>query len=153
MAELKFTGISESYVFEEAGGMRDQLEQAILMEIQATRYPLNATISTLTASGRGLMGALGTSKEQCVVIQVDNDAKIAISNTTIGSYLYVEIFLVVTEKLNPVAKIVAMMDNAFKQQKRRAHFLVAKTITESACEKLNLKQVNTGYRSVPSKSF
>ena len=30
MANTKFTGISESYIFDEAGGMRDQLEQTIL---------------------------------------------------------------------------------------------------------------------------
>lgn len=30
MANSRFTGISDSYIFDEAGGMRDQLEQTIL---------------------------------------------------------------------------------------------------------------------------
>ena len=35
MANTKFTGRSDSYIFEDAGGKRDQLEQAILNELQA----------------------------------------------------------------------------------------------------------------------
>ena len=51
MAKTKFTGISECYIFDEAGGKRDQLEQAILQEFQAKKYPLQATITTIKASG------------------------------------------------------------------------------------------------------
>ena len=47
MANTRFTGISESYIFDEAGGMRDQLEQTILNELQSKKYPLKATISTI----------------------------------------------------------------------------------------------------------
>ena len=47
MAKVEFTGRSASYIFENAGGMRDQLEQTILNELQEKRYPLKATISTL----------------------------------------------------------------------------------------------------------
>ena len=47
MANTKFTGRSDSYIFEDAGGKRDQLEQAILSELQAKQYPLKATIQTL----------------------------------------------------------------------------------------------------------
>ncbi len=34
MAKVEFTGRSASYIFENAGGMRDQLEQTILNELQ-----------------------------------------------------------------------------------------------------------------------
>ena len=88
MANTKFTGRSDSYIFEDAGGKRDQLEQAILNELQAKQYPLKATIQTLKG-GKGLMGAVFAAKEQCVVVDVDSEAKIAISNTSVGSYLYV----------------------------------------------------------------
>lgn len=147
MANSKFTGISESYIFDEAGGMRDQLEQTVLQELQSKKYPLKATISTIKASGGGLLGALGASKEQCVVIQVDNEAQIAISNTTVGTYLYVEVYLMIQEKIGLFAGLAAMMDNAFKQQKRNAYFVAAKAATESAFVKLNLKQTNSGYKS------
>lgn len=147
MANTKFTGISESYIFDEAGGMRDQLEQTILTELQSKKYPLKATISTIKASGGGILGALGASKEQCVVIQVDNEAQIAISNTTVGTYLYVEVYLMIQEKTGLFAGLSAMMDNAFKQQKRNAYFVAAKAATESAFAKLNLKQSNSGYKS------
>ena len=147
MAKTKFTGISESYIFDEAGGMRDQLEQTILNELNSKRYPLKASISTIKASGGGLLGALGASKEQCVVIQVDNEAQIAISNTTVGTYLYVEVYLMIQEKFGLFAGLAAMMDNAFKQQKRNAYFVAAKAAAESAFSKLNLKQSNSGYKS------
>ena len=147
MANTKFTGISESYIFDEAGGMRDQLEQTILTELQSKKYPLKATISTIKASGGGLLGALGASKEQCVVIQVDNEAQIAISNTTVGSYLYVEVYLMIQEKIGLFAGLSAMMDNVFKQKKRNAYFVADKAATESAFAKLNLKQSNSGYKS------
>lgn len=147
MANTKFTGISESYIFDEAGGMRDQLEQTILNELHSKKYPLKATISTIKASGGGLLGALGATKEQCVVIQVDNEAQIAISNTTVGTYLYVEVYLMIQEKYGLFAGLTAMMDNAFKQQKRNAYFVAAKAATESAFSKLNLKQSNSGYKS------
>ena len=147
MANAKFTGMSESYIFDDAGGMRDQLEQTILHELQTMKYPLKATISTIKASGGGLLGALGASKEQCVVIQVDNEAQIAISNTTVGTYLYVEIYLMIQEKIGLFAGLSAMMDNVFKQQKRHAYFAAAKATTESAFAILNLKQTNSGYSS------
>lgn len=147
MANAMFTGISESYIFDDAGGKRDALEQTILKELQLKRYPLKATISTIKASGGGLLGAIGASKEQCVVIQVDNEAQIAISNTTVGTYLYVEVYLMIQEKVGLFAGLSAMMDNAFKQQKRNAYFVAAKAATESAFAKMNLKQTNSGYKS------
>ena len=147
MANAKFTGISESYIFDEAGGMRDQLEQTILQELQSKKYPLKATISTIKASGGGILGALGASKDQCVVIQIDKEAQIAISNTTVGTYLYVEVYLMIQEKTGLFAGLSAMMDNVFKQQKRNAYFEAAKAATESAFRILNLKQTNSGYKS------
>lgn len=147
MAKSIFTGISNSYIFEGAGGMRDQLEQTILNEMEAKHYPLKATISTLKASGKGLLGMVTGTKEQCVVIQVDNDAQIAISNTSVGSYLYVEVYLMVQEKTGLFANLAAMTDNAFKQQKRNAYYAAAKEATESAFVKLGLKQCNSGYKS------
>lgn len=155
MAKTQFTGASYSYIFDEAGGMRDQLEQAILSELQAKRYPLKATITTIKA-GKGLAGALFGTKEQCVVIQVDDEAQIAISNTTVGTYLYVEVYLMVQETLAIFAALSAMTDNVFKQQRRHAMFEAATAATESAFQKLGLKASNSGYKrnknSVKSES-
>ena len=147
MAKTKFTGISESYIFDEAGGMRDQLEQTILNELNSKRYPLKASISTIKASGGGLLGALGASKEQCVVIQVDNEAQIAISNTTVGTYLYVEVYLMIQEKIFSAMAFDAAIGNVFKEQKRNAYYVAAKQATESAFAKLGLKLANSGYTS------
>lgn len=147
MAQSRFTGISDSYIFDEAGGMRDQLEQTILNELNSKKYPLKATISTIKA-GKGLTGALFGTKEQCVVVQVDNESQIAISNTTVGTYLYVEVYLMVQEKIGLFASLAAMTDNVFKQQKRNAFYASAKAATESAFAKLGLKQSNSGYKSV-----
>lgn len=44
MANTKFTGRSDSYIFEDAGGKRDQLEQAILNELQAKQYVENLSV-------------------------------------------------------------------------------------------------------------
>ncbi len=147
MANLYFTGLSDSYIFDEAGGMRDQLEQVILNELQLKRYPLRTTISTIKA-GRGLVGAMFGTKEQCVVVQVDDEAQIAISNTTVGTYLYVEVYLMIQEKVGFFANFAAVTDNVFKQQKRNAVYASAKAATESAFAKLGLKQCNSGYKSM-----
>ncbi len=147
MTQARFTGISDSYIFDEAGGMRDQLEQTILNELNAKKYPLKATITTIKA-GKGLTGALFGTKEQCVVVQVDNEAQIAISNTTVGTYLYVEVYLMIQEKTSLFASFAAMTDNVFKQQKRNACYASAKAATESAFAKLGLKQSNSGYKSI-----
>ena len=58
-----------SYIFEGCGGVRDQLEQTILNELRAADYPLSATVKRVKA-GKGLVGALVGTKEQCVVIDV-----------------------------------------------------------------------------------
>lgn len=147
MANSRFVGVSDSYIFDGSGGMRDQLEQTILNELQMKKYPLKATISTIKA-GKGLAGALFGTKEQCVVVQVDNEAQIAISNTTIGTYLYVEVYLMVQEKTTLFSGFAAMTDNVFKQQRRNASYAAAKAATESAFSKLGLKQCNSGYKSI-----
>lgn len=146
MANTKFTGRSDSYIFEDAGGKRDQLEQAILNELQAKQYPLKANIQTLKG-GKGLMGAVFAAKEQCVVVDVDSEAKIAISNTTVGTYLYVEVYLMIQEKIFSAMAFDAAISNVFKEQKRNAYYAAAKEATESAFGKLGLKLANSGYKS------
>ena len=146
MANTKFTGRSDSYIFEDAGGKRDQLEQAILNELQAKQYPLKATIQTLKG-GKCLMGAVFAAKEQCVVVDVDSEAKIAISNTSVGSYLYVETYLLIQEKIFSTMAFDAAIGNVFKQQKRNAFYTAAKQATESAFGQLGLKLANSGYKS------
>ena len=140
MANTKFTGRSDSYIFEDAGGKRDQLEQAILNELQAKQYPLKATIQTLKG-GKGLMGAVFAAKEQCVVVEI------AISNTTVGTYLYVEVYLMIQEKIFSAMAFDAAIGNVFKEQKRNAYYAAAKEATESAFGKLGLKLANSGYKS------
>ena len=146
MANTKFTGRSDSYIFEDAGGKRDQLEQAILNELQAKQYPLKATIQTLKG-GKGLMGAVFAAKEQCVVVDVDSEAKIAISNTTVGTYLYVEVYLMIQEKILSAMAFDAAIGNVFKEQNRNAYYAAANEATESAFGKLGLKLANSGYKS------
>lgn len=147
----KFTGRSDSYIFEDAGGSRDQLEQAILNKLQAKKYPLKASIQTLKG-GKGLAGALLAAKEQCVVVQIDNEAQIAISNTTVGTYLYVEVYLMIQEKVFSAMAFDAAIGNIFKEQKRNAYYAAAKEATESAFADLNLKLCNSGYKSNQNKT-
>ena len=140
MAKQSFTGVTCSYIFDEASGMRDQLEQTILEELKAKEYPLKAAVKEITAGGI----FFGT-KEQCVVIEVDNEAQIAIASTAVGSYLYVEAHLMVQEKSAIFAALSALTDNAFKQQKRNAMFAAARQSMETAFAMLKLKQSNSGY--------
>jgi len=141
MAKQKFTGESRSYIFDGAGGMRDQLEQTILSEMDAKQYPLQRTIKELKA---GFIPFMKT-KEQCVVIEIDKESQIAISNTTVGTYLYVELYYMVQEKSSLFAAFSALTDNVFKTQKRNAVFAAAKEAAESAFARLDLKQSNSGY--------
>ena len=140
MGKMEFTGSSVSYIFDGAAGMRDQLEQTILSEFQAKRYPLKATIQTIKAGGM-LFG----TKEQCVVIAIDKESQIIISNNDVGTYLYVEVYLMVQQKNSLFASISAMTDNIFKEQKRNAAFYAARNAMESAFVKLGLKQINNGF--------
>lgn len=147
MANTKFTGYSDSYTFEDAGGKRDQLEQAILTELEKKQYPLKATIQTIKG-GKGIAGALFAAKEQCVVIQTDSESQIVISNTTVGTYLYVEVYLMIQEKIFSAVAFDAAIGNIFKEQKRRAYYSAAKEAMESAFSQMSLKICNSGYKSV-----
>jgi hypothetical protein len=142
MGKMKFTGTSYSYIFDGAGGQRDQLEQTVLAELQSKQYPLKAEVKQVKAGG-----LLFGTKEQCVVIQTDKEAQIIISNNTVGSYLYVELYLMVQEKNVLFAAFSAIADNIFKQQKRNAVFMAAKEAAESAFVKMGLKQSNTGFKA------
>ena len=151
MAKGHFSSYSESYIFEGAGGSRDALEQTILKELEVTKYPLKAQITTIKA-GSGISGALFGSKEQCITIDIDKDSQIVISNTTVGTYLYVEIYLMFQEKSSIMNAISQMLDDTFRQQKRRAYYRAAISATESAFFKLGLKQQNYGYKSLSNSS-
>jgi len=142
MGKHQFTGISYSYIFDGAGGMRDQLEQTILSEMDAKQYPLKRAIKDIKVGGM----FFGT-KEQCVVIEIDKEAQIAISNTTVGTYLYIELYLMVQQKSALFAAFSALTENIFKEQKRNAVFEAAKEAAESAFAKLGLKQSNSGYKA------
>ena len=142
MAKQVFTGVSYSYIFDGAGGKRDELEKALLSELEAKQYPLKSAIKEIKAGGM----FFGT-REQCVVIEVDKEAQIAISNTTVGTYLYVELYLMVQQKLALFAALSALTDNIFKEQKRNAVLAAAKEASESAFAKLGLKQIESGYKS------
>lgn len=143
-----FAGRSESYIFDGAGGMRDQLEQAILNELQQKKYPLQATIKNVKA-GRGLGGMMFGTKEQCVVIDVADGYQIAISNTTVGTYLYVGIYLMVPTFAGAGggASWASQIGDVFKLQKINAYYAAATAATESAFATLGLKQTNSGYTS------
>lgn len=132
---------SKSYIFEEAGHMRDQLEQTILNELSEKQYPLKTTIDTVKSGG-----IFFGSKEQCVVIDLGKGTRIVIANTTVGTYLYVKVYLLIPFVGNQAA-VVEPINDIFKMQQRDALYAAAITATESAFEKLNLKQHNSGYKS------
>lgn len=145
-----FAGRSDSYIFDGAGGMRDQLEQAILNELQSKKYPLQATVKNVKA-GKGLGGMMFGSKEQCVVIDVEDGYQICISNTTVGTYLYVGIYLMVPGLGLAAGNTTAwasQVGDVFKLQKINAYYGAATAATESAFATLGLKQTNSGYTSI-----
>ena len=141
-----FAGRSDSYIFDGAGGMRDQLEQAILNELEQKKYPLKASIQTVK-SGKGLGGMVFGTKEQCVVINLDDGNQICISNTTVGTYLYVGVYLMVPMHTGNNTSYAAQIGDVFKLQKAEAYYAAALQATESAFAQLGLKQSNTGYKS------
>lgn len=140
-----------SYIFEGCGGVRDQLEQTILNELQAAKYPLPATIKYVKA-GRGWVGALAGSKEQCVVVDIQDEYSVNIASTTVGTFLYVCIYLMVPS-FGLKAAVAGSQTNwadqigdVFKLQKINASYAAAVSCAESAFENLNLKQANRGYK-------
>ena len=81
---------SKSYLFDGSGGMRDQLEQAILNELEKKKYPLKTKLANVKSGG-----VIFGTKEQCVVIDCGGNTRIVIANTTVGTYLYVQIYLLI----------------------------------------------------------
>lgn len=146
-----FAGRSDSYIFDGAGGMRDQLEQTILNELQNKKYPLKATIENVK-SGKGLAGMVFGSKEQCVVVDLGDGTKIAISNTTVGTYLYVGVYLMLPLLSGANSSYAAQIGDVFKLQKYEAYYSAALAATESAFGILGLKQSNSGYKSKSSRN-
>lgn len=146
MAKSEFTGVNSSYIFDDAGGKRDLLEQSILNKLQEKKYPLKASITTIK-SGKGLAGAMFGSKEQCVVITIDDEAQIAISNNTVGTYLYVSVYLMIQKKLISFSAISAAIGDVFKTQYRNAVYAAAIEAVEAAFSDMGLKQCNSGYNA------
>ncbi len=146
-----FAGKSNSYIFDGAGGMRDQLEQAILNELQAKKYPLQARIKNVK-SGKGLGGMMFGTKEQCVVVDVEDGYQICIANTTVGTYLYVSIYLMVptfsVSGAGGGTNWALQIGDMFKLQEIEAYYNAATAATESAFAQLGLTQVNSGYNSI-----
>lgn len=143
---------STAYTFEGAGGMRDQLEQTILQQLQSDNYPLPATVKNVKG-GRGVLGAIAGSKEQCVVIDVADRFTLNIACTTVGNYLYVGVYLMTTSSILSGANVAggnkawaATIGDVFQLQKLNSYYSVALAITEKSFVKLGLKQANSGYK-------
>lgn len=138
---------NRSYIFDEAGGMRDQLEQTILNELEIKKYPFPTTIQNVKSGGM-FFG----SKEQCVTIEVVKGKRVVIANTTVGTYLYVSIYLLRRVPNDPKMILPAnAVTDIFETQRECAAYSAAVEATESAFEKLALKQCNSGYRSSNQK--
>lgn len=132
---------SNSYIFDGAGGMRDQLEQTILGELQQKKYPLRAALQDEKSGG-----ILGT-REQCIIVDIGNGHRVVVSNTTVGSYLYVSIYhlLKVMNTANQINMAYTITD-IFKHQHMQAAYSACVAACESAFSKLQLKQINSGYK-------
>lgn len=121
--------------------MRDQLEQVILNELEKKKYPLKTKLDTVKSGGM----IFGT-KEQCVSIACGNNTRIVIANTTVGTYLYVQLYLLVPfSNINGASLANEPINDIFKQQQRNAAFAAAVDATESAFAELGLKTINRGY--------
>lgn len=134
---------SNSYIFDGAGGMRDQLEQTIMQELEAKEYPLKVAIENVKSGG------FWGTKEQCVTIEVSpkSSRRVVIANTTVGSYLYVNIYHL-RRVLNTKDQVglPEVITDIFAHQRTQAAYAAAVAATESAFAKLELKQINSGYR-------
>lgn len=131
---------SSSYIFDGAGGMRDQLEQTIIQELDKKEYPLKVAVETVKSGGL----FFGT-KEQCVTINVSKTKRVVISNTTVGTYLYVTIYLLRMVP-NNAANTPELVTDIFEHQHIQAAYAAAIESAESAFQMLNLKQTNSGYK-------
>ena len=134
---------SSSYIFDGAGGMRDQLEQFILKELQVKHYPIKTTIQTVKT---GSIYGFGGTKEQCITVELATGHRIVISNTTVGSYLYVCVYrlMKVFNTENQIRLATAITD-IFDHQHTMAAYWACVAACEAAFEKLQLKQSNSGY--------
>ena len=132
---------SNSYIFDGAGGKRDQLEQAIMQELDDKKYPLKVAIENVKSGG--LFG----TKEQCVTVEVGLGHRVVIANTTVGSYLYVNIYhlMRVLNTQNQI-DLANTITDIFAHQRTQAAYAAAVAASESAFAKLELKQINSGYR-------
>lgn len=130
----------QSWIFDGCGGMRDQLEQTILQCLQEKEYPLKVKIETVKSGG--IFG----SKDQCVVIETGKATRIAISNTTVGKYLYVGTYLLERVPINNASVNVDVVEDIFVMQQKDAVYAAAIEAAEYAFATLGLKQCNSGYK-------
>ena len=132
---------STKWIFDGSGGMRDQLEQCILNTLQRKGYPLRTKIETVKSGG--IFG----SKDQCVTIETGGKKRIVISNTTVGTYLYVGVYLLAPfSNLNGQAAYVEPVTDLFAMQQLDAVYAAAVAASESAFDELGLVQTNKGYK-------
>lgn len=132
---------SSSYIFDGAGGKRDQLEQTIMQELEIKNYPLKVAIENVKSGG-----FFGT-KEQCVTVEVAQGHRVVIANTTVGSYLYVNIYhLIRVLNTQNQINLANTITDIFQHQRIQAAYAAAVAASESAFAKLELKQINSGYR-------
>lgn len=126
---------SDKWIFDGAGGMRDQLEQTILKCLQEKQYPMKASVETVKSGG--LFG----SSDRCVSIDTGNKSRIVIANTTVGTYLYVGVYL-----LKPfvngtqVAAVSEPINDFLVMQQREALYAAAIATTEYAFTELGIQE-------------
>lgn len=136
---------SNSYIFDGAGGMRDELEQSILKELELKQYPLKTAVETVKSGG-----IFGT-KEECVTIEVGQAHRVVISITTVGTYLYVGVYHLI-RVLNTVNQmnLATTITDVFVYQHTQAAYASAIACCESAFEKFELKQIDNEYHPIVS---
>ena len=129
--------IGKGGIFDEAGGMRDQLEELMLKEFQLKQYPLPVEIKVVKSGGF----FLGT-KEQCVCITIEEGtAEIYITCTTVGAYLYVGAYVFAAS----YSDVMLGSNDVFRLQRIKAAYSASIQIMEAAFAKLMLKQTDFGY--------
>lgn len=135
---------SSSYIFDGAGGMRDQLEQTVMQELELKEYPFEVSIENVKSGG-----FFGT-KEQCITVKITPGGhRVVIANTTVGSYLYVNIYhLVRVLNTQNQINLANTITDIFAHQRTQAAYAAAVAASKSAFAKLELKQINSGYRSL-----
>ena len=135
-----FDVLEDSWIFDECGEMRDQLESAILAELQKKQYPLKVNIQTVKSGGIFL-----GSRDQCIVVDLGKESQIVVLITSVGFYLYVKLRAQVL--IQP-----AQFLNVFYKLQAEAVYEAAKASIESAFKQLHLKQADSGYKAVRRES-